>query len=240
VRLRRTAFAPATVLAVTLLTGCVLVPFFPQPPSQTDGPDVQDFVFESFDATYELGRDENGVATLTTTEHLVALFPEYDQNRGIERALIDRVGDQDTELSVVAVTDGAGDPIEFEVTDDGGPVVSVVMAGADFVHGRQEYVIVYTQRNVITEEENVEYFHWGVNGTGWIQPFGRVTARVELVDGIADGLTVRSGCYVDSTVAQRPCDLVQDEDVVSVAVEDVGRGESLTLHLQFAHQFEVE
>jgi hypothetical protein len=233
--------APLTALAVALLAGCVLIPFVPQPPlPQPEGPDLQDFTFESFDATYKLGRDENGVATLTTTERLVALFPEYDQNRGIERSLFDRVADQDTSLEVVSVTDGAGEPIEFEVTDDGGPIVSVVMAGDEFVHGRQEYVVVYTQRNVITEEGGVEYFHWGVNGWGWVQPFATVSARVELADGLAAGLTGRSGCYVDSTVAQRPCDLVQDGDIVTVAVEDVAGGESVTLQLQFARQFEVE
>jgi hypothetical protein len=228
------------VLTVVLLPGCALLPFVPQPPAPPPvGPDVQDFVFESFEASYELGRDENGVATLTTTEHLVALFPEYDQNRGIERLLIDGVGDQDTDLDVVSVTDGEGEPIEFEVTDDGGSVVSVVMAGDAFVHGRQEYVLTYSQRNVITEADGVEYFHWVVNGSGWQQPFGRVSARVELADGIADGLAATSGCYVDSTVAQRPCDLDHRGNVVSVAVEDVGPGESLTLHLPFTQQFEV-
>jgi hypothetical protein len=227
-------------LTVALLTGCVFIPFLPQPELRPVGPDLQDFVFESFDATYELGRDERGVATLTTTEHLVALFPEYDQNRGIQRVLIDAVGDQPTSLDVVSVTDGEGEPIEFDLEDDGGPVVTVVMAGTEFVHGRQEYVVVYTQRNVITEVGGVESFHWGVNGPGWSQPFGRVSARVELADAIADGLSVARGCYVDSTVAQRPCDLVQDGNVISVAVDEVGRGESLTLQLQFAQQFEVE
>jgi hypothetical protein len=233
--------APLTALAVALLAGCVFIPFVPQPPlPQPEGPDLQDFTFESFEATYELGRDENGVATLTTTEHLVALFPEYDQNRGIARSLFDRVGDQDTGLEVISMANGADEPIEFEVTDDGGPIVSVVMAGDDFVHGRQEYVIVYTQRNVITHEGGVEYFHWGVNGWGWSQPFAEVSARIELADGLAAGLTGRSGCYVDSTVAQRPCDLVQDGDVVAAAVEDVAGGESVTLQLQFAGQFEVD
>lgn len=222
-----------------LLAGCVFIPFVPQP-AQPEGPDLQDFTFKSFDATYELGRDANGVATLTTTEHLIALFPEYDQNRGIERALFDRVGDQDTGLEVVSVTDGAGEPIDFEVRDDGGPIVSVIMAGDEFVHGRQEYVVVYTQRNVIAELDGVEYFHWGVNGSGWPQPFAEVSARLELADGLADGLTGRSGCYVDSTVAQRPCDLVQDGNALSVAVEDVAPGESVTFQLQFAQQFEVE
>jgi hypothetical protein len=232
---------PGAALAVALLSSCALVPFIPQPaPGGPKLPDVQDFTFESFDATYELGRDADGVATLRTTEHLVALFPDYDQNRGIERALFDRAGDQDTGLEVVSVTDGAGEPIEFEVTDDGGPIVSVVMAGDEFVHGRQEYVLVYSQRNVITEEGDVEYFHWGVNGTGWLQPFAEVSAHIELADGLTSGLTGRSGCYVDSTVAQRPCDLVQDGNVFSAAVEDVAGGESLTLQLQFTRQFEVE
>jgi hypothetical protein len=230
--------SPAALLAVALLGGCVFIPFVP-PSAQPEGPDVQDFVFESFDASYELGRDEQGVATLTTTERLVALFPEYDQNRGIHRLLIDDVDGQHTGLEVVAVTDGAGDPIEFEVQDDG-RMVSIVMAGDEFVHGRQEYVVVYTQRNVISDVDGVESFHWSANGTGWSQPFGRVSARVELAGEIAEGLESDPGCYVDSTLEQRQCDLDRDENVVSATVEDLGPGESLTLHLEFADLFEVE
>jgi hypothetical protein len=230
----------ATLLAAALLTGCVAFPFLPQPVQPTV-PDVQDFVFASFDATYQLDRDENGVATLTTTEHLVALFPEYDQNRGIARVLIDRVGDQETGLTVVAVTDGAGDPIDFDVTDDDGPAVSVVMAGEDFVHGRQEYVLTYMQRNVVIDDRGVELFHWGVNGTGWQQPFGEVTARVELSDSIAEGVETTSACYVESMGASPACDLVRDGNVLIAGVVNVEPGQSLTLRLEFAPDvFEVD
>ena len=48
---------------------------------------VDDFSFDSFDASYVLGRDGSKNSTLHTTEKLVAKFPEIDQNRGIVRGI---------------------------------------------------------------------------------------------------------------------------------------------------------
>ena len=48
---------------------------------------VDDFTFASFDAVYDLARDEAKRSMLTTTETLVAVFPDFDQNRGIRRAI---------------------------------------------------------------------------------------------------------------------------------------------------------
>src|SRR6187399_2219239 len=52
------------------------------------GAGVDDFTFESFDAVYELSRGDDGRSQVRTTETLVAVFPDYDQNRGIKRALV--------------------------------------------------------------------------------------------------------------------------------------------------------
>ena len=67
---------------------------------------VNDFVFESLDVEYELGRDADGRSTLRTVEHFVAVFPEFDQNRGMIRAVPAIYDGHSTELQIVSVISG--------------------------------------------------------------------------------------------------------------------------------------
>ena len=48
--------------------------------------DVDDFAIESFDAVYELSRDEAGRSSLETVEHIVAVFPDFDASAFVETA----------------------------------------------------------------------------------------------------------------------------------------------------------
>ena len=75
------------------------VPAAPAAPSAPAG--LDDFAFDSFDASYELGRDDEGRATLRTVETIVAVFPEFDQNRGFIRDLVRDYDGHSTELEVV-------------------------------------------------------------------------------------------------------------------------------------------
>ena len=73
---------------------------------------TDDFVFESLDVQYYLDRDAGGHSTLTTIETFVAVFPDYDQNRGIVRNIPITYGGTDaydprrvdTGLEIVSVT----------------------------------------------------------------------------------------------------------------------------------------
>ena len=72
--------------------------------------DVNAFSFESFAADYYLDTDAEGRSTLRTVETLVALFPDFDQNRGILRALVNTYQGHPTDISIVSVTDENGTP----------------------------------------------------------------------------------------------------------------------------------
>jgi uncharacterized membrane protein YgcG len=142
---------------------------------------VDDFYFESFDGQYELSRDADGHSVLTTTETLVADFPEVDQNRGIRRELVEEYDGHPTDLTVQSVTDEDGNPRHYEAeTEDEFLVLTI--ADDAYVHGKQTYVITYTQHNVTRYFSNTDAdeFYWDTNGTGWRQPFGTVTATVTL------------------------------------------------------------
>lgn len=152
--------------------------------------DVDDFSFSLFDAQYFLGVDEEGHSTLRTVETLVAEFPEYDQNRGIRRLLVETYDGHPTDLELVSVTDEAGEPREYETESDDG-FLSVTIAGDNYVHGTQTYVLEYTQKNVTIAfaDEDVDEFYWDVNGTDWAQSFGTVSATVHVDPAIEDRLT---------------------------------------------------
>lgn len=181
---------------------------------------VDDFTFDSFDVVYELDRDAEGRATLTTTETLVARFPDIDQNRGIRRSLPATYQGRPTALEVVSVTDENGQPRPFEVesSDAVTSVVSAVPEG-QFVRGVQTYVITYTQRDTVDAftNTNAEEFYWNLNGTDWAQPFDRVTGEVRLGPELADALTGGAFCYQGYAGSTELCDITVEGDTVSVA-----------------------
>ncbi|BDZ47676.1 DUF2207 domain-containing protein [Naasia aerilata] len=200
--------------------------------------DVDDFSFSSFTADYTLDRDADGRSTLKTVEILVADFPQTDQNHGIRRALVDQYQGAPTDLTVASVTDENGTPLDYE-TDSEDEFLVLTIASDDFVHGSRTYVITYEQRNVTLEngEGGADEFYWDVNGTGWAQPFGTVTARLHLPNDLASALTGSSTCYRggqgDSTQCPVETASSGDETVLTAAERDLGPGENVTIAVGF-------
>ncbi len=201
---------------------------------------VDDFTFASFDAVYELDRDEAKRSVLDTTETLVAIFPEFDQNRGIRRAIPLRYDGHPVDISVESVTDASGVPRPFEVErDEDGEFLLVTVRADDFVHGEQSYVIRYRQHNVTLEPDDAEIdeFYWDVNGTGWAQPFGRVTAELRMSPEVASGLTGELACYRGWAGAGTPCDAIGTDGgtppVVRAEARGLGPYENLTIAVGF-------
>ncbi|UDF13649.1 DUF2207 domain-containing protein [Antiquaquibacter oligotrophicus] len=200
---------------------------------------VDDFTFESLSVDYYLDVDENGRSTLRTVEEFVAVFPEYDQNRGMRRAIPSRYLGAPTDVDVLSVTNENGDPRPFEVETDDDGFVLVTSAARDYVHGAQTYVFTYTQRNVTRYFENTDAdeFYWDTNGTGWAQPFGSVTARVHVPQALADSLTGDAACYYGFEGSTNTCDLQTasepDGVVLTSSVSGLGAYQNMTLSVGF-------
>ena len=58
--------------------------------------------------------------------------------------------------------------------------ITIAVPEGQYVHGKQSYVIDYTQTDVTKyfKDSNDDEFYWDVNGTGWSQPFAEVSATV--------------------------------------------------------------
>ena len=197
--------------------------------------DVNDFHFTSFDGQYRLSTDAEGHSELTTTETLVAVFPDYDQNHGIRRLLVERYDGHPTDLEIVSVTNENGTPRSYE-TEREDSFLSVTIADEDYVHGEQTYVITYTQSNVTRyfSDTDADEFYWDTNGTGWDQPFGRVTASVQLAGDLVPRLTGNVDAVSGSEGASGPADIEAGADgSFTFTAENLAPGQNLTFAIGF-------
>jgi uncharacterized membrane protein YgcG len=203
---------------------------------------ADDFTFDSWHSDYRLGLTTEGRSTLVTTETIVARFPESNQNHGIRRALPTHYDGHPTDLNVTSVTDQDGNPRAYDTDsdDDDGDFLVLTVAADEFVHGQQTYVITYRQQNVTLYPDNAsgEEFYWQVNGTGWVQPFGSVSATVHIDPALVPQLTGDTACFRGSTGSTQACDSITSEAEddgwrVEARAADVGPREGLTFDIGF-------
>lgn len=197
--------------------------------------DVDDFAFESLDVEYQLGRTEEGMSTVTVVETFVAVFPEYDQNRGMRRTIPDSYQGAPLNPRFVSITDENGAPRNAEVESDDGSYI-ITSRAADYVHGRQTYVFTYTLENVTRffADTDSDEFYWDVNGTDWPQSFGRVTARVTMPDELSDARTGQQACYAgyqDST--SQACTITDAGGGVEASAGPLEPYQTLTIAIGF-------
>lgn len=209
--------------------------------------DTSDFEFRSFDAQYTLTRTADQHAALDVVETAVAVFPSFDQNRGIIRSIPDYYGDVYLDTTVLGVTDENGGDVYYEVQNDGG--FTILLLGDDsFVHGATTYVIHYTQVDTIRyfADTGDDEFYWDVNGIGWDQPFGEVSAGVTVPAELASELSGANACYQGPQNSTTPCsggvDVAAGDttSVVTASAENLEPRENLTIVVGFAPHTFVE
>ncbi len=173
--------------------------------------DVNDFSFESMDVAYTLGRAEDGTSTLRVEERFVALFPDYDQNRGMRRSIPDSYLGAPLNPQLISITDGDGNPRASETGSENG-YFSMTSRADDYVQGAQTYVFTYTLENVARffGDTGVDEFYWDVNGTEWAQDFGRVSVDLVVPPDLAGALTGSQACYVGYQGSGQTCEIVRD------------------------------
>lgn len=230
-RRRVVVLARVRVALVAALLALVAVPLGLAAPAEAG---VDSFVFRSFDAVYRLSADEDGRSVLRTTETLVAEFPSWDQNRGIRRELERSYDGHPTGLRVLSVTDEAGAPREHETETEDGALVLTIAEDA-FVHGEQTYVIEYEQRDVTRaySDTAADEFYWDVNGLGWAQSFGRVTATVEIAPELLPRLTGGADAASGPAGADGPAEITRTDDGFVATATDLGSYENLSLSIGF-------
>ncbi|MEU1971292.1 DUF2207 domain-containing protein [Microbacterium sp. NPDC019599] len=184
---------------------------------------VDDFSFASLDADYTLTRAEDGTSRLEVVERFTAVFPEFDQNRGMRRLVPDTYLGVPLNPQFVSITDGEGGARPSEVEHEDG-VFAMTSRADDFVHGEQTYVFTYTLENVVLPdgEAGADEFYWNVNGLEWPQPFGRVTATLHLDETLAAALTGATACYRGYQGSTETCPIETRADASTEVFAETG------------------
>jgi uncharacterized membrane protein YgcG len=204
---------------------------FAYAPISSSSADVNDFSFESFDATYEISVNEaeDKRPEMIVTEKLVAVFPMVEQNRGIRRSIpLKSYQLFPGQIEVVSITDESGKPREYEQTTDAEFLNLAIKSSDDsYVFGRQTYVIKYKQNWILSNFESgegtnkVSEFYWDINGNGWLQNFGRVSATVILDPVLAANVVPKSmRCYEGNFGSTGSCKVSQPSENTYVFTSD--------------------
>ena len=223
--------------------------------------DVQNFYFDSFVADYYLGRDEEGISKLKVIETFTAIFPNYNQNKGLCRRIpYTSNGGKNitiknlTRDNIKVTRNGHAEPIySIEKTDE---EEYEVCTGTDaYVTGKQVYTFEYEFKNVITGftrkgdiVTNVnsgttyvdkhasldawQELYWNTNGVGFKQKFKSLKARVHLEK--PENMTGNTWCYVGTLRSsnQHRCKTTPLEDGVMFETELLDGYENLTFDIE--------
>ena len=200
---------------------------------------VNDFVIRDFQADYYLSKDNESRSVLRTVESITADFPEIDQNHGIERAIVSTYNDHSTSLKIESVTDQSGKNQSYTTRKENDNLILQIGDKDTYVHGLQTYVVTYNQRDVTNffSDTNSDEFYWDVNGTGWYQPFDKVTARLHVDSNVLSALTGDQACYSGSSGSTNAsCVITRSGDVITSDATTLEIGENLTIAVGFKPQ----
>jgi len=205
--------------------------------------DVSDFSFVSYDADFYLSRNAEKHGTLKTVETFVAQFPDFDQNRGIIRAIPMDYDGVPLHTAVESVTDATGAPVNYEETENDG-YLELALGTDEYVRGQQTYRITYTQENVVRyfpDAKNDE-FYWDTTGTGFAQSFGSVVARVHIDPSIVKLLDGSAACYQGAQGSTATCPITKTDDglLFTAGATDLGPRQNLTVAIGFQAKSFVE
>ena len=206
-------------------------------PNSVYATNVNNFYFSDFTGDYYLSHDEDGVSRLRVVESVTAVFPDYNQNKGICRQIpFTNQGGANNVLSSLTRADITltrnGEPEPIYSIDRYGDYYSVCTGDDDYVLGEQTYVFEYSFVKVVTEfnidGKEFQELYWDANGNGATQRFDSVTARLHF-DNI-DDWSGKSWCYVGEygQDGSERCEITPIDDGVQFVSKNLSSYETLT------------
>ena len=223
-------------LVRTVVAVIVLVAGFLLASPHTTLAAANNFYISNYDIQYELSRDSEGRSVLHTTEMITAVFPEDNQNHGLERALPTTYNNHPTSLAIVEVKNLTNNSTQHTTTDING-VKQVRIGDANtYVHGKQTYKIEYTQRDVTRfyKDTGRDEWYWDTNGVEWRVPINRLTVTVALKGDVDPAVVNKPFCYQGRVGDDTRCSLQKTPDGTYVAmVEGLSSQENVTVAFGF-------
>ena len=227
---------------IGLVLTVLLTTFFVSPVKAAD---TNNFYFDDFTADYYLTKDQDNISHLKVRESVTAVFPTYNQNKGICRQIpFTNQGGKNVTLPKLTkdglklTRNGNSEPIySIETSKKGSDKYYNVCTGNDdYVLGRQTYVFEYEFSRVVTEfKEKGKVFqelYWDTNGNGALQKFNKVTARLHFEDkNVWSG---ESSCYVGKLKEKGMdrCKTTLISDGLEFSAENLAKFENLTFDVE--------
>lgn len=193
------------------------------------------FTIESFDAKYVLDKDSEGRSTLKTIETITAVFPNFDQNHGLERAIPKKYDGHSTSLKIESITNEKDQELPYSESTSNDNLVLRIGDGDKYVHGKNTYVITYTQRDVTKffQNTNADEFYWDVNGTEWRQMMNKVSMELRVGSSLENQLTNGLGCYKGAEGSTDRCIIEKNGNIFTAEATGLGPSENMTIAAGF-------
>ena len=224
----------AIFYCITLMLICQ-----PLPVMAASEKDVENFYLEDFTADYYVTKDSDGVLHMKVIEEMTAVFPDYEQNKGIVRKIpfTNQAGKNIvlpnlTESKIEVARNGVTEPIYSLERKDGYYEVST---GTDsYVTGKQVYRFEYTFDKVVTDFDSYQEIYWDTNGTGWSQKINNLTARVHFDSKTDATFTGNTWCYVgkNGEKGENRCKTKKTVDGFEFSTTNLGANENLTFDVE--------
>ena len=148
---------------------------------------VNDFYFSDFTGDYYLSKDTEGISHLKVKESVTAVFPDFNQNKGICRQIPFTNQDGNnvtlpnlTRDNITVTRNGNSEPV-YSIERENN-YYNVCTGTEEYVQGEQEYVFEYEYNKAVTDFGDYQELYWDTNGNGASQKFEKVTARLHFTD----------------------------------------------------------
>lgn len=197
---------------------------------------TNNFRISNYDIQYELARSSEGRSVLKTTETITAVFPQFNQNRGIERAIPTYYDNHPVSLEINEVKNLTNESGQYSSKTSGGMKVLRIGDPDEYVQGEQTYRIVYTQHDVTRffKDTDRDEWYWDTNGTDWRVPIDTLNIMVSIQDELANERVGTPACYVGQEGSTNTCVIVQNEDgIYTATATGLAQGENLTVAFGF-------
>ncbi len=191
---------------------------------------ADNFNIKTFDADYELGRDNEGRSLLKATWRITADFPP-NQNHGIAPTFVKSYDGHSTNFTLESVTDENGNALQYKWKDD-----ELRIGDKDtYVEGEKTYIIKYSQRDVTKyySDTKRDEFYWDVIGDEWRVLMENVQISVKLDESLAAARQGKAFCYVGSRGSKTQCDLSETENQITAKIDKLSRQQGVTVAVGF-------
>lgn len=196
---------------------------------------VNNFRITNFEIDYQLSRDNQQRSRLQTTETITAKFPQTDQNHGLERVIPNSYDGHPTNLKVESITNRQGDKLPYSVSTINDNSVIRIGDADKYVHGRQDYIISYSQQDVTKyfSDNNSQEFYWDTVGTSWRVPIDYLSISLNLDSQLVKALSGNQACYFGVEGSQETCRLAKSGSSYAITKTELAPGENISLAIGF-------